>query len=29
VSEWLRRQAIRELIALGILERYLSSKLQL
>jgi SRSO17 transposase len=29
VSEWLRQTAIRELIALGLLEQYLSPKLQL
>ena len=29
VSEWLRRSAIRELIALQLIDRYCSSKLQL
>ena len=29
VSEWLRQAAIRELLALGLIARYLSPKLQL
>ena len=29
VSEWLRREAVRELLTLGIIGRYFSPKLQL